>query len=230
MTFNLGAGATTPMILNHRRIELGVGPQVLQTISNSNTQALTINTHLLDNSTAMARTLTLSGSGTGRSTFAGNMVEGASTLRVTKAGTGTWVLSGNNTYATWIAGFPSVAPLTGFSDHPDNDGLKNGVENFFGTNPGTFNGGIVAGAATGGTFTFTHPQNPTPASDVPAVYRWSKDLTAFNASGATDGAGTTVILTPRLNTPSPGTTTVTATVTGAAAPRLLVQVRVTGPM
>ncbi len=85
MTFNFGAGATTPMTLNHRRIELGVGPQVLQTISNSSTQALTINTYLLDNSTAVARTLTLSGSGTGLSTFAGNMVEGASTLRVTKA-------------------------------------------------------------------------------------------------------------------------------------------------
>jgi len=38
-----------------------------------------------------------------------------------------------------------------------------------------------------------HPQNATPASDVTAAYRWSKDLATFNASGATDGDGTTVI-------------------------------------
>jgi autotransporter-associated beta strand protein len=98
MTFNYGAGATAPMTLDNRRIELGAGPQVLQAINNSSTQALTINTHLLDNSTAVAKTLTLGGNGTGLSTFAGNIIQAASTLRVTKAGTGTWVLSGTNTY------------------------------------------------------------------------------------------------------------------------------------
>ncbi|RFC51829.1 MAG: Autotransporter-associated beta strand repeat-containing protein [Verrucomicrobia bacterium] len=335
MTFNIGAGATAPVTLNHRRIELGVGPQVLQTISNASTQLLTINTDLLDNSPALAangsplvKTLTLGGVGNG--VFAGNIRQGADTIRITKAGTGTWTLSGNNTYtgqtvvsagvlaltggstaspvsisagaalqftigspvtssssfdlnvgsirisgtptaashtlitasseiigtpvlaapipgyelrvegtslklvnpsintyASWIAGFPSVGALTGFSDDPDNDGLKNGVENFFGTAPDRSNPGIVPGAATGNTFTFTHPQNAAPGSDVAAAYRWSKDLTTFNDSGVTDAAGTTVTLTAQPNTPVAGTTTVTATVTGTATPRLFLDLKVT---
>jgi autotransporter-associated beta strand protein len=335
MTFNIGAGATAPVTLNHRRIELGVGPQGLQTISNASTQLLTINTDLLDNSPALAgngsplvKTLTLGGVGNG--VFAGNIRQGADTIRITKAGAGTWTLSGNNTYtgqtlvsagvlaltggstaspvsmsagaslqftigspvtssssfdlnlgsirisgtptaashtlitasseiigtpvlaesipgyelrvegtslklvnpsinsyASWIAGFPSVGALTGFSDDPDNDGLKNGVENFFGTAPDVSNPGIVPGAATGNTFTFTHPQNATPGSDVAAAYRWSKDLTTFNNSGVTDAAGTTVTLTAQPNTPVAGTTTVTATVTGTATPRLFLDLKVT---
>ena len=132
-----------------------------------------------------------------------------------------------NTYASWIAGYPGVGALTGFNDNPAGDGIPNGVKNFFGTNPTVFSGGLVAGPVSGNTFTFTHPQNATPASDVSATYRWSKDLATFHASGATDGAGTTVILTTQLNTPVAGTTTVTATVTGAATTKLFVDVMVT---
>jgi len=99
MAFNLGATATAPMTLNNRQFELGVGPQVLQAIGNASTQALTINSNLLDNSPAIARTLTLQGNGTGLSTFAGNIVQAASTLGIIKAGTGTWVLSGINEYS-----------------------------------------------------------------------------------------------------------------------------------
>ncbi|MCX6877134.1 MAG: hypothetical protein NTW21_25490 [Verrucomicrobia bacterium] len=133
----------------------------------------------------------------------------------------------SSTYATWIAGYPGVGALTGFSDDADGDGSKNGAENFFGTNPSVSSGGLVAGTVSGNTFTFTHPQNATPASDISAAYRWSKDLATFNASGATDGAGTTVTLTTQLNTPVAGTTTVTATVTGTPTTKLFVDVMVT---
>ena len=137
------------------------------------------------------------------------------------------VQTGGNTYATWIATYPGAAALPGFTDDADGDGIKNGVENFFGTNPGTFSTGLVVGTVSGNTFTFTHPQNATPASDLSAAYLWSKDLATFNASGATDGAGTTVTFTTQLNTPAPGITTVTATVTGTATTKLFADVKVT---
>jgi autotransporter-associated beta strand protein len=133
----------------------------------------------------------------------------------------------SNTYASWISGFPGAAGAPGFSQDADSDGVLNGAENFFGTNPSTSSGGLVAGAVSGGVFTFTHPQNATPASDVSATYRWSKDLATFNTSGAADGAGTTVTFVATPNTPTSGTTTVTATVTGTATAKLFVRVNVT---
>jgi autotransporter-associated beta strand protein len=129
-----------------------------------------------------------------------------------------------NTFANWIAGYPSVqSGLAGFDQDADGDGIDNGAENFFGTNPGVGSSGLVAGASNGNTFTFTHPQNPTPASGITAAYRWSKDLTTFLNGGGTDGDGRTVNFNAVTNA---GITTVTATVTGTAASKLFVQVKV----
>jgi hypothetical protein len=86
------------------------------------------------------------------------------------------------------------------------------VENFFGTNPGTFTRGLVPGSKNGHSFTFTHPQG-TLASNLSASYRWSTDLATFHLGGVTSG-GTTVNFTTEANTPSPGFTRVTATATG----------------
>jgi hypothetical protein len=130
-----------------------------------------------------------------------------------------------NTFAGWIAGYPSVPPgLAGFDQDADGDGIDNGAENFFGTNPGAGSSGLVAGASSGNTFNFTHPQNATPATGVTAVYRWSKDLATFRTGGQTDGDGTTVAFNAVTNA---GITTVTATVTGTATARLFVDVKVT---
>ena len=136
------------------------------------------------------------------------------------------VPTAGNTFSAWIAGFPAVGALSGFNDDPDGDGIANGLENFFGTNPGKSSGGLVPGAKSGNTFTFSHPQNATPASDVSAAYRWSKDLAGFHAAGATDLDGTTVTLVAAPDTPAPGITTVTASVTGTPAARLFVRVEV----
>lgn len=133
--------------------------------------------------------------------------------------------TGGNTFADWIAGYPAVpTELAGFDQDADGDGVENGIENYFGTNPGINSSGVVAGASSGSTFTFTHPQNANPASDITAAYRWSKDLATFRNAGQTDGDGTTVNFNA---VTSSGITTVTAIVTGAAAPRLFVEVRVT---
>jgi autotransporter-associated beta strand protein len=130
-----------------------------------------------------------------------------------------------NTFASWMASYPSVPPgLAGFDQDADGDGIDNGAENFYGTNPGVGNAGLISGAARGNTFTFTHPQNATPADGVTAAYRWSKDLTTFHTHGQTDGGNTTVSFNAVTNA---GITTVTATVTGTAASRLFVDVKVT---
>jgi hypothetical protein len=133
---------------------------------------------------------------------------------------------GGNDFADWIAGFPGVGVLTDLGDDFDLDGIPNAVENFFGTDPSVFSSGLVASAASEGSFTFTHPQNPTPADDLTAAYRWSKTLDGFLADGATDGDGTTVDFTVQLDTPETGITTVTATVTGVATNKLFVEVEV----
>jgi hypothetical protein len=50
---------------------------------------------------------------------------------------------------------------------------------------------LQPGTKTGNTFTITHPQNASPASNASATYRWSKNLVTFYDSGASDGNGTT---------------------------------------
>jgi len=130
--------------------------------------------------------------------------------------------AGGNTFANWMAGFPSVpSNLAGFDQDADGDGIDNGAENFFGTNPGIGSSGLVSGATSGNTF--THPQNATPATGVTAAYRWSKDLATYYGHGQTDGANTTVNFNAVTNA---GVTTVTATVTGTPAAKLFVDVRV----
>jgi hypothetical protein len=132
----------------------------------------------------------------------------------------------SNTFANWIGGYSGLNGLTGFGDDADFDGLDNGLENFLGTAPNAGNAGLTAGTLSGNAFTFTHPQNASPATDVSApVYTWSTDLVNWNASGASAG-GITVDLAPATNTPTAGTTTVTATVTGTVPPKLFVRVGV----
>jgi hypothetical protein len=184
-------------------------------------------------------TQTISGGGT-MNTLTGQFITGTFTANVTSqvlnvtretdfavanALTIGAVSAGGNGYADWIGTFTGLNGLTGFNDDADFDGLDNGLENFLGTAPNAGNGGLTAGTLSGNTFTFTHPRNATPASDVSApVYTWSTDLVNWNASGASSG-GITVTLAAVSNDPSP--TTVTATVTGTVPPKLFVRLGVT---
>ncbi|GAA5483097.1 immunoglobulin domain-containing protein [Haloferula sargassicola] len=131
-----------------------------------------------------------------------------------------------NTYASWISLYPGVGAMTGFHDDPDGDGLDNGLENFFGTDPGAANAGVVNVSKSGNTLSFQHPRNATPAADISARYRWSLDLANWNASGATAG-GVTVGFAASADTPETGITSVTATLSGATPERLFTDIQVT---
>jgi hypothetical protein len=134
-------------------------------------------------------------------------------------------IGGGSDYASWIGGFSGVGLLNGFNDDADGDGIGNGVENFFGTHPSASNTGITQVSSSGNSVTFLHPQG-NPASDVAAVYQWSTDLVTFHDAGVPAG-GTTVNFSTNLNTPAPGTTTVTANITGTIPPRLFTVVKAT---
>lgn len=79
----------------------------------------------------------------------------------------------NNTFSHWIAGYPSVGGQDGFSDDPDLDRLANGLEAWFGTDPGSFDAGLADLASDGTITTFTHPQNPDAPVDITGFYEWS---------------------------------------------------------
>ncbi|MDH4445084.1 MAG: Ig-like domain-containing protein [Akkermansiaceae bacterium] len=135
---------------------------------------------------------------------------------------------GPEIFANWIshADFGIAPGDQGLNSDPDGDGISNGVENYFGTDPGKFSKGLVpvtANAGTG-TFTFTHPLNPTGAGNLTAAYRWSRDLSTFTAGGVGNN-GSTVTFTQ--SAPSGGFVTVTATVTGAPLDKLFVDLRMT---
>ena len=127
-------------------------------------------------------------------------------------------------FATWIGGY-DVGGLTGFDEDPDGDGLKNGLENFFGTDPSTANQGLTNVMKVGDTLTFQHPKNSLPASDLTAAFFWSRDLSAWYAGGD-ENEGTTLTFTTSENTPAPGVATVTATIGGTVPSSVFTKVEV----
>ena len=90
-------------------------------------------------------------------------------------------------FQQWIDSFSLAAGARGFSDDPDQDGLENGLEAWFGTHPGEPNGGLELVATDGTVTTFRHPRNPTPPADVDGSYRWSTNLVDWYAGDGEDG-------------------------------------------
>ncbi len=136
-----------------------------------------------------------------------------------------------DTYATWIAGFPAVGARTGFADDPDGDGIGNGVECWLGSDPGAADAGLTPVTATASGVTFTHTAGNAVPGDVTAGYEWSPDLASWYPNGSGNGAGVSVTISEdaRVDNEAPDNdlVTATATVTAGRADTLFVRVAAT---
>jgi len=150
---------------------------------------------------------------------------GASTYTFTE-GDGRLVktAAATNTFSDWLSANP---PATGFNTDSDGDGVSNGAENVFGTNPNVFTAGLSNVSSTASSATYSHTLNPTIASDVSYTYEWSTDLVEWKASGQSNTGGTTATITP--STPVSGVVTVTTAISSGPAAKLFTRIKVGKP-
>ena len=135
------------------------------------------------------------------------------------------VIAPTNNFASWASNNGLSGADAGFNADPDNDGIPNGLESFLGTLPGSHSGGMSAIAKIANGLSMQHSRNSAVYDDVTASYEWSSDLSTWNASGATVG-GSTVTIIAQDNTPSTGTSTATATVSGTELDTVFIKVSV----
>jgi len=133
------------------------------------------------------------------------------------------VTSKGVTFSDWISSFTGLSGSRALNADADADGIQNGIENYFGTHPGKPSQGLTIVNVSSNTFTFTHPLNNSPASDLTALYRWSKDGTDFYVDGASH-QGTTVNFSQ--GNPLNGVVNVTGNIKGTMIDRLFVDVAV----
>ncbi len=130
-----------------------------------------------------------------------------------------------NDFQSWISN-PALGLDPAEQDFhldPDNDGLPNGIEAWFGTHPGEWNAGFTNLSTTGNATIFSHPANTTPISDVSGSYQWSPNMADWYDSGSGPVGGPVVTIIPVTEGAS---TTVTAT-SIEAVPRLFLRAVVT---
>ena len=127
----------------------------------------------------------------------------------------TQVLPPPPTFESWVASFALAPADRDFDDDPDRDGLSNGLEQIFGTNPTIFTPGLATLGATATSLTFQHSLNATQAANVTYTYEWSTDLTNWRSSGELNTTGTRATIA---NSPPDINGIVTAVITITAGP------------
>ncbi|MBK1833279.1 sulfatase-like hydrolase/transferase [Roseibacillus ishigakijimensis] len=79
-------------------------------------------------------------------------------------------------YQAWIEGYSLSENGRDFTADPDGDGLPNGLEALFGTDPTQKTPGLALQATEGLVTVLTHPRLPGGAVDVSGTWMWSPDL------------------------------------------------------
>ena len=142
------------------------------------------------------------------------------------------VQTGGNQFNDWIsdAALGLDPAEQGFALDPDGDGVANGLEAFFGTNPSVASAGLNTVSMIGNTLSFLHANPDTPLDDVTGSYEWSLDMnTWYTADGLQGDGSTTVMAVPTPDSPAANTTTVACTMAGIIPARLFIRVLATTP-
>ena len=162
----LGSGETTDRVL---AMNAGTSGTAL-TLDQSGTGALKFSSAFVYTGATGSRTLALQGSTTGTGELGGILANPSASgyLSVTKSGTGTWTLSGANTYAPVSAAGGVTTVSGGCLVLGNANALPGGIGTTGGISPLTFSGGVIglgagdftrplaaAGTATGACFSAT---------------------------------------------------------------------------
>ena len=134
-----GPGETTDRVVNLAGTTGGA------TIDQSGTGLLKFSSNLTITGNGV-KTLSLQGSTAGNGEFAGNIVDGAAATSLTKAGTGTWTLSGSNSYSgsTTISSGTLALASAGALSGTGNIGFGGGTLQFSGSNQADISGRIAS--------------------------------------------------------------------------------------
>jgi len=138
-----------------------------------------------------------------------------------------------NDYTAWIGSYPSASGATGFTQDADKDGVMNGVEAYFGTDPSAASQGLTQISQNGGGFKFHHTKSNQPPSDVTGSYQWSTDMINWHTSGQTNAGGVITNISTATITdnayPALDEIEVTASVTTGTTGKLFVRVVTSNP-
>lgn len=98
-------------------------------------------------------------------------------------------------FAAWADSYDLAPEFQALADDPEGDDLANGIEAWLGTHPGEFSTAMTEFTVTGPVFSFQHPMNDEPPTDINGHYEWSPNLRDWYAGDGLDGpsGGPTVL-------------------------------------
>lgn len=121
---------------------------------------------------------------------------------------------GDLSFADWIAGHE---PASGFDADTDGDGISNGVEQVFGSDPNSTTALPLLEWQEDGVALMMHSLAATVAADVDYDYEWSRDLSSWQRGGEADATGMRVDIT---NSPVAGGVAARYQVTAGSSQKL----------
>jgi hypothetical protein len=167
----------------------------------------------------------------------------AASLRIAETGTGyfnengfsgiqivdTTPVAPTDDFAAWIGAYPAAGAATDFDDDADDDGIKNGLESYLGTNPTQPGPALTETSAAAPVLKFRHLRSNSIPTDITATYLWSADLLTWQTSGQSDLQGLSATITsatvPDSQGPANHQVEVTVTLTAGSSPRIFSRIQ-----